>query len=94
MPLLLAAIRGADTVYSAVQPVQGGAGLMDPIAATLCAELQARAAVGMKKYGVSVSDRPLSRLEWLQHAKEEALDLAVYLQRLIEDEKRTGGSFY
>ncbi|CAB4147165.1 hypothetical protein UFOVP504_15 [uncultured Caudovirales phage] len=68
--------------------------MTDTITPALQAELQARAAVGMTKYGISVSDRPLSRLEWLQHAKEEALDLAVYLQRLIEDEKRTGGSFY
>lgn len=68
--------------------------MTDTITPALQAELQARAAVGMTKYGISVSDRPLSRLEWLQHAKEEALDLAVYLQRLIEDEKRAGGSFY
>ncbi len=40
----------------------------------------------MRKYGVSVGDSPLSRREWLQHAQEEALDLAVYLQRLIEME--------
>lgn len=68
--------------------------MTDTITPALQAELQARAAVGMTKYGISVSDRPLSRLEWLQHAKEEALDLAVYLQRLIEDEKRADGSFY
>jgi hypothetical protein len=68
--------------------------MTDTITPALQAELQARAVVGMTKYGISVSDRPLSRLEWLQHAKEEALDLAVYLQRLIEDEKRAGGSFY
>ncbi len=68
--------------------------MTDTITPALQAELQARAAVGMTKYGVTVTDNPLSRLEWLQHAKEEALDLAVYLQRLIEDEKRTGGSFY
>ena len=68
--------------------------MTDTITPALQAELEARAAVGMTKYGISVSDRPLSRLEWLQHAKEEALDLAVYLQRLIEDEKRAVGSFY
>ena len=68
--------------------------MTDTITPALQAELQARAAVGMTKYGVTVTDSPLSRLEWLQHAKEEALDLAVYLQRLIEDEKRAGGSFY
>ena len=68
--------------------------MTDTITPALQAELEARAAVGMTKYGISVSDRPLSRLEWLQHAKEEALDLAVYLQRLIEDEKRDGGGFW
>ena len=60
--------------------------MVDRITEALCAEIESRAAVGLVKYGVSVADRPLSRLEWLQHAKEEALDLAVYLQRLIEME--------
>lgn len=58
----------------------------DPITATLCAELESRAALGLRKYGISVADRPLSRRAWLQHAKEEALDFAVYLQRLIDME--------
>jgi hypothetical protein len=26
----------------------------------------------------------LSRLEWLVHAQEEAMDLAIYLQKIIE----------
>ena len=30
---------------------------------------------------------PLSQLEWLIHAQEEAMDLAVYLQKLIEAER-------
>ena len=29
----------------------------------------------------------LSRLEWLKHAQEEAMDLAVYLQKLIQMEE-------
>lgn len=66
----------------------------DPITAALVAELHQRAARGLAKYGVSVTDNPLSRREWLQHAKEEALDLAVYLQRMIEEEDRTGGRFW
>jgi hypothetical protein len=60
--------------------------MTDRITVVLCAELQNRAAVGLKKYGVSLADAPLSRLAMLQHAKEEALDLAAYLQRLIEME--------
>jgi hypothetical protein len=34
---------------------------------------------------------PLTRLEWLIHAQEEAMDLAVYLQKLIELEKPEDG---
>lgn len=59
----------------------------DPITAALVAELQQRAARGLAKYGVSVSDNPLTVVEWLRHAKEEALDLATYLERLIRIEE-------
>ena len=58
----------------------------DRITASLIAELRARAAVGLRKYGVTLADAPLSRRALLQHAKEEALDLAAYLQRLIDME--------
>ena len=40
-----------------------------------------RANFGREKYGVSVDRADLSISEWLTHAQEEALDLAVYLQR-------------
>ena len=60
--------------------------MSDPITEALCADLRMREARGMQKYGVSVSCNPLSRREWLQHAMEEALDLAVYLRRLIDME--------
>lgn len=54
--------------------------------AKLMQMLASRANVGLSKYGVTVSDRPLTRKQWLQHALEEALDMAVYLQRLIDME--------
>ena len=67
--------------------------MSDPITAALCAELHQRAARGLAKYGVSVLDNPLSVAEWLRHAKEEALDLATYLERLIRIEaERDGGA--
>ncbi len=58
----------------------------DPITTALADELRVRAALGLRKYGVGVTNAPLNRRQWLQHAKEEALDLAVYLQRLIDME--------
>ena len=51
----------------------------------LCAELKARREMGLNKYGVSIDDNPLTTKEWLQHAKEEVLDLAEYLQRMIDE---------
>jgi len=57
--------------------------MTDRITQTLCHELHARAARGLNKYGVTLADAGLSRLQLLQHAKEEALDQAAYLQSLI-----------
>lgn len=42
--------------------------------------LKSRAAVGMKKYGVSTMRFDLSLGDWLNHALEETLDNAVYLR--------------
>ena len=52
----------------------------------LIEEIKQRRGMGLKKYGVLLKDAPLSRKELLQHAKEEALDLAEYLQTLIDME--------
>jgi len=32
-----------------------------------------------------VANNPLSHKEWLQHAYEEALDMAIYLKRAMEE---------
>ena len=55
------------------------------IEADLCAEIAARQAKGIQKYGTTVADNPLAQREWLQHALEEALDQAVYLKRAIAE---------
>lgn len=38
----------------------------------------------MRKYGTTVSMNPLTLRSWVLHALEEALDLAVYLLRVLE----------
>ena len=60
--------------------------MMSRIEDEVCKKIQQRAEVGKNKYGVTMETAPLSRLEWLIHAQEEAMDLAVYLQKLIEME--------
>ena len=57
----------------------------------VCKKIKQRSDVGKDKYGVTMETAPLTRLEWLIHAQEEAMDLAVYLQKLIELEKPEDG---
>ena len=66
---------------------------MSRIEDEVCKKIQGRAEVGKSKYGVTMETAPLSRLEWLVHAQEEAMDLAVYLQKLIEMEGGRSPSF-
>lgn len=53
--------------------------------ARVCLDIIKRQQVGLKKYGTSVEDNPLTLRQWLQHAYEETLDKAVYLRRAIEE---------
>ena len=51
----------------------------------VCEDIAERQRMGFSKYGVSVEDNDLSLREWLNHAYEEALDMAIYLRRAIEE---------
>ena len=59
---------------------------MSRIEDEVCKKIQLRSLRGQAKYGVTMETASLTRLEWLIHAQEEAMDLAVYLQKLIEME--------
>ena len=63
----------------------GGQAVADPIVESVRQKLLERSQVGLSKYGVGLDRKDLGRLEWLRHAQEEALDLANYLERLIQD---------
>jgi len=47
-------------------------------------DLLAREEKGFKEYGTTMDRTDLSEVEWLQHAYEEALDLSIYLKKLIK----------
>jgi hypothetical protein len=59
---------------------------MDQIVEAVRAKLLARSQAGMLKYGVTLDRKDLSRLDWLNHAQQEALDLANYLEVMIQNE--------
>ena len=60
---------------------------MSKIEEEVCFKILKRSEVGKQKYGVTMERQDLSRLEWLKHAQEEAMDLAVYLEKLINEEE-------
>ncbi|MFZ4777773.1 MAG: hypothetical protein ACOYM3_20585 [Terrimicrobiaceae bacterium] len=53
--------------------------------AAVCEDIARRQQIGIKKYGQTVSENPLTLKQWLQHAYEETLDQSVYLKRAIEE---------
>jgi len=54
-----------------------------PVVERIRAELSHRAKVGYFKYGVTMMRDDMDLRAWVQSAKEEALDLAVYLERIL-----------
>ncbi len=60
---------------------------MSSIEEQVCFKILKRSEVGEEKYGTTMERDDLSRLEWLKHAQEEAMDFCVYLQKLIELEE-------
>ena len=61
---------------------------MSSIEEQVCFKILKRSDVGKKKYGTTMEREDLSKLDWLKHAQEEAMDMAVYLQKLIELEEK------
>jgi len=61
---------------------------MSAIEDRVCQKIQERAAFGFQKYGTTLLRTDLTTLDWLVHAQEEAMDMANYLQVLIEGEQR------
>lgn len=57
----------------------------DPVVETNVALLRSRSAVGIAKYGTTVAGNNLPLRAWLNHALEETLDNANYLQRAMQE---------
>lgn len=46
-----------------------------------------RSELGLGKYGVTTERTDLTEVDWLIHAQEEAMDLAIYLTKLINEKR-------
>ena len=52
------------------------------------AKIYSRSLVGKEKYNTTMERTDLTELQWLVHAQEEAMDLAVYLEKLIQEKEK------
>jgi len=59
---------------------------MSRIEDEVCDKIQARAKVGLSKYGTTMERKDFSEKDWLIYLQEELMDAVVYLQRIIERE--------
>ena len=60
---------------------------MDNIVEKVIKKFSERSELGQKKYGVTLERTDLTKLEWINHAQEEAMDFILYLERLKQEVK-------
>lgn len=73
-----------DPIVDAVRHKLRSADGNDPICASVAFKLAERSRAGQLKYGTKLTRADLSQMDWLIHAQEEAMDLANYLEVLIQ----------
>lgn len=61
--------------------------MKDTIVESLLEKYKARSIKGITKYGISMDRDDLNLIDWLTHAQEEAMDLAIYLEKIIKQLK-------
>ena len=61
--------------------------MKDSIVESVIDQFKQRSEVGKVKYGITLDRTDLTRLEWLNHAQQEAMDMILYLEKLKQYDK-------
>ncbi len=56
--------------------------IKDSIVESVINQFKQRSEIGIKKYNTTLDRNDLSTLEWIEHAKQEAMDFILYLEKL------------
>lgn len=59
----------------------------DPVVNRVIKQFSERSRIGIDKYGKTLSENPLSLLEWLEHLKQELMDATLYIERAKDEVK-------
>lgn len=62
--------------------------MKDSIVESVIKQFKQRSEVGKVKYGITLDRTDLTRLEWLNHAQQEAMDMILYLEKLKSYENK------
>jgi len=54
----------------------------DTVVTSIINQFVLRAQFGKQKYGTDLDRKDLTTLDWIEHAKQEAMDYVLYLQKL------------
>jgi hypothetical protein len=63
--------------------------MKDSIVESVIEQFKQRSNVGINKYGTTLDRNDLSTLEWMIHFREELMDGLLYLERVIQDNKKS-----
>lgn len=63
--------------------------MIDTIVESIREQYLDRSKIGFIKYGVTLDRKDLSLLDWLQHLKEEQMDSVLYLEKIIQELKKS-----
>jgi hypothetical protein len=61
--------------------------MKDSIVESVIEQFKQRSELGKVKYGITLDRTDLTRLEWLNHAQQEAMDMILYLEKLKQYDK-------
>jgi hypothetical protein len=64
--------------------------IQDSVVRSIVSQFIERSHFGIQKYGQTLDRNDLTTLEWIEHAKQEAMDFILYLEKLkmqLEEEQ-------
>ena len=60
---------------------------VDSVVESIVEQFRERSRIGIEKYGTTLDRKDLTLYEWLEMAKQEAMDFTLYLQRVQNEFK-------
>jgi hypothetical protein len=81
----LVSIEDTNVSHTDTKPYRNNVRCNDMNVENVVDSLRERATIGLKKYGVTTERTDIDLKGWIQHAQEEVMDLAIYLERIKKE---------